>query len=101
MMSICKYCGQPFEPKRSTQKFCSANHQQAYWKGVKPVGATPKLSGHPLDVEQMRINRAVDDRYAIQCGPARKIKGREFQELAKLYAGRDLKPTKSTLSVTA
>ena len=91
----CKYCGEEFVPARSTQKFCCRNHQQAYWKGVKPIGATPKLSCHPLDMEQMRINREIDDRHAIQCDPGRSIKGKEFRELAKLYAGRDERRAKS------
>ena len=90
----CKYCGKEFAPVRSTQKFCCRNHQQAYWKGVKPIGATPKPSNHPLDREQARINREIDDRYAIPCDPGRSIKGKEFRELAKLYTERDMRQTK-------
>ncbi len=30
----CKYCEQLFIPKRDWQKFCSKNHQQAYWKRI-------------------------------------------------------------------
>ena len=91
---ICKYCGKEFEPVRSTQKFCCRNHQQAYWKGAAPIGATPKPSSHPLDMEQTRINREVDNRHAIQCDPGRSIKGKEFRELAKLYTERDMRQTK-------
>ena len=42
----------------------------------------------------MRINREVDDRHAIPCDPGRSIKGKEFKELAKLYAGRDMRQAK-------
>ena len=90
----CKYCGKEFAPVRSTQKFCCRNHQQAYWKGAAPIGATPKPSNHPLDREQRRINREIDDRYAIPCDPGRSIKGKEFRELAKLYTERDMRHTK-------
>lgn len=30
----CKFCGELFEPKREWQKFCSKDHQQAYWKKI-------------------------------------------------------------------
>ena len=90
----CKCCGEEFAPVRRTQKFCCHNHQQAYWKGRAPIGATPKPSSHPLDREQMRINQEVDDRHAIPCDPGRNIKGKEFRELAKLYAGRDMRQAK-------
>ena len=68
-----KYCGEEFVRVRRTQKFCCHNHQQAYWKGMAPM---------------------VDDRHAIPCDPGRSIKGKEFRELAKLYAGRDMRQSK-------
>lgn len=31
----CKYCNKFFIPNREWQKFCSREHQKAYWKRVQ------------------------------------------------------------------
>lgn len=33
----CRYCGELFTPRRSSQVFCSPEHRRIYWDGMREI----------------------------------------------------------------
>lgn len=102
MTKICAYkkCKKPFETDSSWQIFCDKKCGRKHHnelrakeiktertKGKKYVPKPKKILVTPE--EQTTINRAVDSKHGTSGDPGRRVIGKEFQELKRLYESRE------------
>lgn len=102
-------CNVSFTPLHSRQRFCCPDHnvqwQQDEAKRLRaearaasgrapivnrtPSGYKPRASASvltPEDLQQLRINQEIDEKYAAGGDPGRRIQGEEFERLAEYYS---------------